>query len=151
MQKQFKLTQSGVDELKKEHEKLVGRRSELAEAIKLALEQGDLSENAEYHAAKEDQGRVESRVKEIEHILNNVEVISGSHKGTVELGSSVELSSGSKTVTYTVVGSVEADPLENKISDESPIGKALIGKKAGDDVDITLPAGTTTYTVKKVS
>lgn len=151
MQKQYQLTQAGVDELKEEHGALIGRRSELAEAIKVAREQGDLSENAEYHAAKEDQGRVESRIKEIENILNSVEIISGGKKDAVELGSSVELTSGSKTATYTIVGSVEADPLESKISDQSPMGKALLGKKQGDTVDIELPAGTTTYTIKSIS
>lgn len=153
MKKQFRLTQAGVDELKTELEALIGRRSEMADAIKTAREQGDLSENAEYHAAKDDHDRNESRIGEIEAILSSVEIIkkpTGDSK--VQLGSTVELKSESgKTKKFQVVGTVEADPLSGKISDESPIGQALLGKKEGDEVEIVTPAETATYKVADIS
>lgn len=153
MKKQFRLTKEGVDELKAELDQLVSRRGEIAQSIKTAREQGDLSENAEYHAAKDDQERTELRISELEHILANVDLIKkpkGDSK--VQLGSSVKLKGeGTKTKEFQVVGTVEADPLEGKISDESPIGKALLGKKEGDEVEIVTPAETATYTVVDIS
>lgn len=155
MKKQFHLTQEGIDEFKTELEQLISRRSSVAEAIKTAREQGDLSENAEYHAAKDEQQNLEARVSEIEYILANVEVIEKPKgKGDkVQLGSVVELkSTGSgKAKQFQVVGTVEADPLSGKISDESPIGKALMGKKLGEEVEIVTPAETATYTVASIS
>ena len=154
MKKQFHLTQEGIDELKAELEQLIARRVDVAEAIKTAREQGDLSENAEYHAAKDEQQTMEGRISEIEYILANVEVIAkpkGS-KGKVQLGSSVELKShAGKAKMFQVVGTVEADPLNGKISDESPIGKALMGKSIGEEVEITTPAETTVYKVTSIS
>lgn len=153
MKKQFHLTQEGIDELKTELEGLVARRGEVADAIKTAREQGDLSENAEYHAAKDEQQNLESRVSEIEYILANVEVIAKpSGKGDkVQLGSTVELKGPKGNKQFQVVGTVEADPLVGKISDESPIGKALLGKKIGEEVEIVTPAETIVYTVAKIS
>ncbi len=136
MKKQFYLTKEGIDELKAELEELIGQRGPIAERIKTAREFGDLSENAEYSSARQEQERVESRIAEIEHILLNVEVITkpkGDSK--VQLGSTVTLKDG-VTKTFQVVGTVEADPMNGKISDESPIGKALMGKKVGDEVEI---------------
>jgi transcription elongation factor GreA len=154
MKKQYHLTQAGIDEFQTELEELISRRAGVADAIKTAREQGDLSENAEYHAAKDEQQNLESRISEIEHILANVEVIrpKGSHD-KVQLGSSVELkpNNGGKPKSFQVVGTVEADPLSGKISDESPIGKALIGKKLGDEVEIVTPAETATYKVSSIS
>lgn len=152
MKKQYHLTQEGIDELKTELEELVSRRGEVADAIKTAREQGDLSENAEYHAAKDEQQNLESRVAEIEYILANVEVIAKPKGGNaVQLGSKVSLKSAAgKTKEFQVVGTVEADPLNGKISDESPIGKALMGKKLGEEVEIVTPADTTTYKVDAI-
>jgi transcription elongation factor GreA len=153
MKKLFKLTQSGIDELKAELVVLVAKRLDIAEAIKTAREQGDLSENAEYQSARLDQEKNEARIEEVEHILQNVEVITkpkGDNK--VQLGSTVTLKgTGSKAKQFQVVGTVEADPLNAKISDESPIGKALLGKKVGDEVEIVTPAETHTYTVAEIS
>ena len=152
MKKQFRLTQDGVDELQKELDGLKGRRTEIAENIKSAREQGDLSENAEYHAAKDDHERNESRILELENILGSVEIIKkpkGDSK--VQLGSTVKLSGNGKKKEFSVVGTVEADPLEGKISDESPIGQALLGKKVGDKVEIVTPAETATYKVTDIS
>jgi transcription elongation factor GreA len=152
MKKLFKLTAKGVDELKKEFELLVSERSTVSERIKLAREFGDLSENAEYSSARQDQERAESRISEIDHILKNVTIIkSPSGKNKVELGNTVVLSGNKVDKTFTVVGSVEADPLNGLISDESPIGKALLGKKLGDDVEIVLPSETVQYKISLIS
>lgn len=149
MKKQFHLTQQGVDELKKEHDELVSLRSEIALRIKTAREFGDLSENMEYSAARQDQERNETRIAEIDHILSNVQVITTpKNDSKVMLGSTVKLKSDSgKTKQFQVVGTVEADPLNGKISDESPIGQALMGKKEGEKIEIKTPAETTSYTI----
>ena len=152
MKKEFHLTKEGVDKLKDELEHLKGHRSEVAEKLRVAREYGDLSENAEYHDAREEQLQLESRISEVEHILKNVEIIDQpKKKDVVELGNTVELNGSEEAKTFTIVGSVEANPLENKISNESPIGKALMGKKVGEKVSIKLPTGEKEYTIKKVS
>ncbi len=153
MKKQFHMTKEGIQELKDELDSLVSRRSEIAEAIKTAREQGDLTENAEYHAAKDDQERTEARISELEHILANTEVINKPRGNKqVRLGSKVKLKSkAGKPKEFQVVGTVEADPLEGKISDESPIGKNLIGKNVGDSVEITTSSETTAYKITHIS
>jgi transcription elongation factor GreA len=154
MKKQFHLTTEGVNELKSELDELMAQRSPIAERIKTAREFGDLNENAEYSAARQEQERVESRIAEIEHILQNVEIINKFNKGSkVRLGSSVILQNGSSSTAkqFQVVGTVEADPMNGKISDESPIGQALIGKKVGEEVEIKTPNETTTYKVTSIS
>lgn len=136
MKKVFRLTQAGVDELKKEHSGLVAQRAEVAERIKQARELGDLSENAEYQSAREEQDRLESRISEVAQVLRNVQIIKKpkSHN-SIALGSNVEVKiDNGKTQKFQVVGTMEADPLSGKISDESPLGKLLIGKKIGDKV-----------------
>ncbi len=153
MKKQYHLTQEGIDELKAELDGLVSKRAGVADAIKTAREQGDLSENAEYHAAKDEQVTLESRISEIEYILANVEVIAKPKGKTdkVQLGSQVELKGNGKSKQFTLVGTVEADPLNGKISDESPIGQALMGKQLGEEVEIATPAETATYKVAKIA
>lgn len=153
MKKQFHLTKEGMQELETEHDELIALRGPIAERIKSAREFGDLSENAEYTAARQEQERVESRIGEIENILQNAEEIKKSKgKATkVQLGSSVELKANGKTKKFIVVGTVEADPMEGKISDESPIGQALMGKKLGEEVEIQTPAETTKYKVVNIS
>lgn len=151
MKKEFQLTKQGVQELQAELAELKAKLVEVVEAIKVARDQGDLSENAEYHAAKEEQERVDNRLAEVQHILANAEVVSKRSKSSIGIGNTVTLKNGGKPVTYHIVDSVEADPLEAKISDESPIGKALMGKKVGDKVEIRLPAGARTYEIKEIS
>lgn len=151
MNKKFSLTQAGIDELTNELTALIAERGPVAEKIKTAREFGDLSENAEYQTARQEQEKLEARISEVEHILNNVEVISkpkGDSK--VQLGSTVTLENGA-TKTFQVVGTVEADPLNGKISDESPIGQALLGKKVGDEVEIKTPTETTVYKIATIS
>ncbi len=149
MNKQYRLTQSGVDELKEELNSLISERSSIAESIKTAREFGDLAENAEYQSARQEQEKNEARISEVQHILQNVQLIKtprGDSK--VQLGSKVHLKSkDGKTKQFQVVGTVEADPLEGKISDESPLGQAVLGKKEGEEVEIKTPVETATYTI----
>lgn len=153
MKKLYRLTQAGVDELQKELDTLIAKRPDIAEAIRSARELGDLSENAEYQSARAEQERTEKRVSELENILQNVEIIKkpkGDSK--VQLGSQVALKSAAgKTKEFQIVGTVEADPLNGKISDESPIGQALLGKKVSDNVEITTPVDTTSYQIVSIS
>ena len=147
------LTQEKFDALKEERERL--KKEEipaLAKRIDDARQMGDLSENAEYHAAREDMSWSQSRVKQIDAILDSAEIIAGgSSDGTVGIGSSVVVKVNGQERTFTVVGAQEADPLSGKISNESPIGKELLGKKKGDKFDFEAPAGTQQYKVVSVS
>lgn len=150
MKKQYQITVEGRHELTLELEELKKRRPLIAEKIAAARDLGDLSENADYDAVRDEQGQAETRITEIEDILQNTEIIGAKKGSTIAVGSKVELKVGTKKVTYQIVGPVEADPLEGKISNESPIGKALLGKKVGDTVEIKTPKSVTKYTVEKV-
>lgn len=157
MKKLFHLTEEGVAELRAELARLIASRAEVADHIKTAREFGDLAENAEYQVARQEQEKNEARISELEHIIGNVEIIAASKGGNkVRLGSKVRLEGhGSHAKTsakeFQVVGTVEADPLEGKISDESPIGKALMGKKLGEEVEIKTPAETAVYKIASIS
>ncbi len=150
MKKHYQITAEGKSELEIELGELKARRGEVAEKISEARDFGDLSENAEYDAAREEQGLLETRIAEIEDILTNAEIIKPTKKSTIGLGSRVELKVGSKKIVYTIVGPVEANPLEGKVSNESPIGMALYGKKVDEKVTITAPRGDTTYTIVSI-
>ncbi|MCJ7695523.1 MAG: transcription elongation factor GreA [Anaerolineaceae bacterium] len=143
MSKVIYLTEEGKAKLESELDLLKGpQREAIASRLKNAIEMGDLSENADYKAAKEDQGFLEGRIQEIELILNKaVMVDKGQLKtGEANIGSKVTVQEGDqKPEVFTLVGSKESDPRQNKISYESPIGKALIGHKKGDKVDVILP------------
>jgi len=152
VKKTYRLTSEGIDELKAELNSLVVGRSEIADSIKTAREFGDLAENSEYQSARAAQDRNESRITEIEHILQNVEIIK-TPKGSVkvQLGSRIRLESeDGKTKEFQIVGTVEADPLNGKISDESPIGKALLGKQERDNVEIVTQLETVNYKIAEV-
>lgn len=151
MKKTYQLTPGGKQELEAELEQLKGRRGEIADKIADARDYGDLSENAEYDAAREEQGLLETRIAEIEDVLMNAELITHSKTDTVGLGSIVTLKTDGKKVEYTLVGPVEANPLEGRVSTESPIGQALMGKKVGDKVKLTTPKATLTYAVTSVA
>ena len=145
-EKVFPMTQAGKEKLEQEleHLKTVVRK-EVVERIKIARSFGDLSENSEYDAAKDEQAFVEGRITTIENMIRNARIISEDElsKDTVSLGSSVtfvELPEGDEE-TYTIVGSAEADPFEGKISNDSPIAKSLIGRKVGDQVTVQTPGG----------
>lgn len=152
MKKQFRLTTEGISELKNELAQLVAMRSEIADRIKTAREFGDLAENAEYSTARQEQEKNEARIAELEGILQNVQVIrkpKGDSK--VQLGSVVRLAADGNVKEFQVVGTVEADPLNGKISDESPIGQALLGKQVGEQVQIKTPAETSVYQIAEIS
>ncbi len=146
MAKQILLTAQGLEELQNELDYLkTEKRNEIAEKIKVARSFGDLSENSEYDEAKNDQAKIESRINEIEAMLKNVQIIdeSGNAGDSVHIGTTfkvldVEMN---EVTEYKMVGSAESDPLNGKISDESPIGKALMGHKAGDTVVVPTPGG----------
>jgi transcription elongation factor GreA len=153
VKKLFRLTKDGINELQSELKTLLQERKAISERIKIAREFGDMAENAEYQSARHEQDRNESRIDEIEHILQNVEIIkSPRNDGKVRLGSVVKLKNGNGTAKeYQVVGTVEADPLSGKISDESPIGQALLGKKTGDELEIVTSTEKLTYKITAIS
>lgn len=147
------LTKEGKEELEKRLEYLkVQKREEITERIKTAREFGDLSENAEYDAAKTEQAMIEGEILEIEEkLLHAVIIKETDKKGKVNLGSTVDfVDQDGEEYTYTIVGTTEADADQGKISNESPIGGALLNKKEGDVVKVTVPAGVMEITVKKV-
>jgi len=148
------LTQAGYERLKKELEYLrLVRRSEVAEHIRIAKEDGDLSENAGYDAAKEEQAFVEGRINTIEAILRNAQIIEdGQNSDTVVLGSRVTVrEDGYQPETFQVVGSAEANPHEGRISNASPLGQALLGRKVGDVVEVNTPGGLSTFEILEIN
>jgi transcription elongation factor GreA len=151
VKKTFRLTKDGVTELEAELAQLIEQRASIADAIRTAREFGDLSENTEYQSARAAQERNDARISEIEHVLQNVELIKTPKAGAkVQLGSKVTLKGSGGKKEFQVVGTVEADPLNGKISDESPIGQALLGKKEGDTVEIKTPVETAAYTISAI-
>lgn len=123
----------------------------IAKRIDDARQMGDLSENAEYHAAREEMAWVQSRLLELEYIIQNAELISDDlHSGTINIGSSFTVEVNDKKKDFTIVGGQEADPLNGKISNESPLGQAFLGKKKGDVVEVKIPAGVQKYKIVKV-
>ena len=135
IKKSISLTSEGKKELEKELDELIKGRPAIAEKIATARAFGDLSENEEYSSARNEQKVAESRILEIQDILKKAKVIRGGKKTKVDLGACVSLNMGGRKVEYTIVGPTEANPLEGKISNESPIGKALFGHKAGEEFE----------------
>ena len=154
MEKEYKMSQSRADELQKELNYLKTTRSdEVAEQIKVARGFGDLSENSEYDEAKNEQGKLYSRIAELEEILQHVVIVDeSSSTDVVAIGCKVTVrdASGKTMPAYTIVGSQEADPMHGIISEESPFGRALIGAKEGDDVSVEAPQGIIRYRVLKI-
>lgn len=153
--KKIYLTKEGLQELKKEYEELSkSKRPEILARLSQARSMGDLSENAEYSAAREELSFIDGRIDELETLLKQVSIIDEHHtKGgsrVIELGSRVTLHQNKKKDVFTVVGEWEADPIEKKISHESPLGKALLGKKVGDNVEVEAPAGKIKYSIVHV-
>ncbi len=135
IKKNINLTAEGKKELEKELDTLIKGRPEIAERIATARAFGDLSENEEYSSARNEQKLAEGRILEIQEILKNAKIIKSGKKGSVALGATVVLDMGGRKVEYTLVGPTEANPLEGKISNESPIGKAISGHKVGETVE----------------
>jgi len=154
MMEKVYLTAEGLARLKEELEQLKGTaRVELAKRLRAAIEEGDLSENADYQKAKEDQGFLEGRIQELEYVLSNATIIDNSHKerDVVEIGARITVQEdGFEPVTYSLVGAKEADPGNGRISNESPIGRAILGHKAGDVVTVDTPGGTVTLKIVEI-
>ena len=136
MKKSVELTKEGKAELEEELAGLLARRPAIAERLQTARSFGDLSENQEYTDARSEQKTVETRIQEIEEILKNAKVIRAAARTKVAIGATVKLKLAGKTQTYSIVGPVEADPLNGKVSDESPIGKAILGLKVGETFEL---------------
>ncbi len=146
------LTKEGLIKLQDELKVLkTEKRKEIADRIQQAKELGDLSENAEYVEAKTEQAFIEGRILELENLIRNAIVVEGK-PGTeeVQIGSTLTVKTGGKSFSYSIVGSNEADPASGKISNESPLGSAFLGKRKGDTVSIDTPSGTTTYIVSDI-
>ncbi|BAJ65014.1 MULTISPECIES: transcription elongation factor GreA [Anaerolinea] len=148
------LTREGYAKLQEELEYLrTKKREEIAQRLHEAMEGGELIENAEYEAAKNEQAFVEGRIKELEYLLASAKIIEegGTHGNVVQVGSRVTIQEeGAEPEVYTIVGAAEANPVLGRISNESPLGKALIGKKAGDNVQVDAPQGSFRVTILKV-
>lgn len=154
--KKYVITYSGVKKLEEELQYLkTTKRKEITEKIKVALSFGDLSENSEYDEAKNDQAFLEGKIAQIENMLKNAVIIDESelNNDVVSVGSKVKVMDYEfdEEVLFSIVGSAEADPMENKISNESPVGSALIGKKVGDVVEVQVPDGVNKYKILDIT
>ncbi len=149
MSKKYLLTAEGLQKLQEELKVLVNdKRKEVIERIREAAAHGDLSENADYAQAREEQSFIEGRIIEIEDIIKNAEIINtNGHGNTVTIGSTVTIKTGGSEKKYTIVGSNEANPKEGKISNESLVGKALLGRKVGEKLKVQTPAGDIEYEI----
>ena len=147
------LSKEGLEQIRQELEELVNvRRAEVASRIHEAKEHGDISENAEYEDAKNEQAFVEGRIQALSALIKNAVVIDENHSTThVQIGSTVTIESQDGKEKFTIVGSAEAAPAEGRISNESPVGRALLGRKKGDTVVVTVPAGDTSYKILSIS
>jgi len=152
MQQNYLLTPEGIDELKKELNDLqTVRRPNAVKRVTAAREQGDLSENSEYTAAREDLDFIDDRIAELEEILRVAKPIaSGKTNGKVQIGSTVVVELNGKTHEFMIVGEPEANPVAKKISQSSPLGKALMGKTRGDAIEVAAPAGTMVYKIVEI-
>jgi len=152
MNKQF-ITSEGLEKLKQELEELkTVRRQEISKRIQRAKEMGDLSENAEYSEAKDEQAMNETRIMEIEETIKNITTIDDRHLNSdvVHIGSTLTVKCNGETKEFTIVGSNEANPSEGKISNETPLATAFLGRKAGDKVEVETPSGKTKYEIVKI-
>ncbi len=152
--KVFKMTAAGRAELEAEleHLKSVGRE-DIAEKLKVARSYGDLSENSEYDEAKSEQAKIEARIAELEYQLDNAEIVESLDDDSISMGAKVTVvrKNDKAKLTYEIVGYSQSDPANGKISDESPVGRALIGAKAGDTVVVEAPIGNIEFVIKKVT
>ncbi|MBI2034658.1 MAG: transcription elongation factor GreA [Candidatus Levybacteria bacterium] len=152
--KKIYLTKEGLADLQKEHDELTKvKRPSILSRVTAARDMGDLAENAEYTASREELGLIDGRIEELEDLLKRAAIIDGHAGGkhkTIALGSTVTVKVDGKKEIFMLVGEWEADPMEKKISHESPLGKALLGKKIGEKVEVEAPAGKIMYTIISV-
>lgn len=146
----FKFTPEGFQHLKEELEALTARRPGVLTRLVAAREQGDLSENAGYHAAKEELGKIDSRVRELKLMMRLATVEEAQENTSVAFGNKVVINDGESDREFIIVSGQEADPMKGKISDSSPIGSALIGKKVGDTADVDLSGGKVSYKIIEI-
>lgn len=150
--KEILITQEGLEKLQQELQELTTvRRPEIVNRIKIAKELGDLSENAEYTSAKEEQSFVEGRIQEIEQVLKQVKVVAENHSGTIGIGTTVTFTVDGDKDSFELVGPTESDPEKGKISVDSPVGQALLGHKVKDKVKVETPDGSVTYEIVSVA
>lgn len=146
--KKIILTKEGLTELKKELKELLDvKRPEVVKRLSIARGQGDLTENSEYTAARQDLSFIDGKIAELQKVISEAKVVASRSKSKVDVGCKVTLYAGKKKETFNIVGEWEADPAKKKISHSSPLGKALIGKKAGDKVEVEAPAGKIIYKI----
>lgn len=152
MIRKIQLTKDGFEKIQQEHNDLIEKKKNKAlDRLQKARAMGDLSENSEYQSAKEELALVEERISELEGILKNAEIVKhNNHSQVIEIGSQVIVEIDSEKEEFTLVGEFEADPLNKKLSSTSPIGKALLSKRAGETVEVKTPAGKTVYKILKV-
>jgi transcription elongation factor GreA len=152
-EKQTFITEEGLEKLKQELDYLKNiKRNDVAERIAAAKELGDLSENAEYSEAKDEQSFIESRIIELESIVRSVKIIKKNRRtSVVQVGSNIEVENNGKTMKYSIVGSNEADPANGRISNESPLGKAFLGRKIGEEAEAIAPKGKIKFKILKIS
>ena len=149
----IQLTKKGYDDLQKEYQDLAkNKRQQAVDRLQKARAMGDLSENSEYSAAKDGLAFVEGRIREIEEILNQAEVVENNHfsRNKIEIGNSVVVETNGKQELFQIVGEFEADPMNKKLSNTSPIGQALMDKKVGDLVEVNIPAGKVQYKIVEI-
>lgn len=145
------ITKSGLVELKREYDELVNKkRPDVVARLALARGQGDLAENSEYAAARQDLAFIDGRISELELVINEAKVVVSHPRTKVDVGCKVTLHVGGKKEIFLIVGEWEANPFEKKISHSSPLGKALLGKKVGEKVSVTAPAGTIVYKIVSI-
>jgi len=150
--KKIYLTKDGLSELKEEHEELIKvKRPEILNRVSQARNMGDLSENAEYNVAREELSFIDGRIDELEELLKQAVLITANKSSTIKLGSKVKVNTGKAKDEFILVGEWEADPKEKKISHESPLGKALLGRKVGEKAEVEAPAGKIVYTIEAIN
>jgi len=150
MQKQYQFTKEGFASLEEELDKLIKRRPQVVINLTNAREQGDLSENAGYHAAKDRLGQIDSRIRELKLLLRIGKIVEAEGQDVVGFGSRIIVDDGDEQKEFTIVSAMEADPMLGKVSDSSPIGGALIGKKVGESVEIEVPSGKIRYKILEI-
>jgi len=146
------VSKEGLQKMREELEYLVGtKKKEVSKRIEIAKDHGDLKENAEYHDAKDEMGWTMGRVRQLEDQIARSQIVEKTDSDTVGIGSQIKVEYNDKEKILTIVGGPEADPLQGLISNESPLGQGLIGKKVGETAEVEVPAGTVTYTILEIS
>lgn len=143
-------TKAGFEKIVRERDELAAQRPEAVEHLRKSREMGDLSENGYYKASRAKLSFIDARLKSFESIIKRAKIVVSTHTGMIDIGDTVTLKIDAQTVEYTIVGGYESDPTKNLISHISPLGKTLMGKRIGDTVSVTAPAGTKTYTILKI-